>query len=542
MFLIITALVLSLLSSQANVAFAAPTAAPTPPEVLAGVKVELVGEGVDQSGRWFQTFRVTIRSGGTLSDAAMAIYNDVGRTEEVFQAARAQNPYLTNPAYVHVGTQIELTVDPTAVFVYKETQREQGGALEKIVYFNGVVETYYKQPRAGLLRTVDFPPEPRAQSFTFRDEFRGTPETVTAKPGTRLVDYRYVEGDSFGDVVRKIYGRNSVKAANELLTQSGWDPNKWPPADGGQTRIFVNSLDSYADAPPTPLDFAPADPAASQAWQRLTAERAALGIYPLRMAEEGIVYRVMVGDGTVTAKRVAKLLFNDEAKAPTVARAAGFPVPAEGGAGPASDDPLLVGRSFELEVPFLDERFPLVERVPTGEPGGYLTRLANGTIIHEYDREPGQSGLLLLAEYPNGYKKIITRPSGLLLGVLDFLHFQLVNIANADLPREQRVLMTREFQARMVWTWSRSLPRDVHDEVAYLHLDVGKDDTTLAILTRRRGAVPWHEALLFDLWFTYPLVAAGVMVALGTVALFALSLQARRRQASRRDRIKRGSQ
>ncbi len=539
MFLIVAAFVLLLLSSQVEIAFAAPAVAPTPPEVLAGVKVELLDEGVDGGGRWFQTFRVTIRSGGTLSDAAMAIYNDIGRTEDVFRAAQAQNPYLTNPAYVHVGTQIDLTVDPTTVFVYKATQREQGGAVEKVVYYNGVVETHYGQPQAGILRTVDFPAEPRAQSFTFVDFFRGAEEKVTAKPGTRLVDYRYVGGDSFGDVVRKIFGRNSVRAANELLTQSGWDPNKWPPAGGGQTRVFVNTLDSYTDAQPALLDFAPAEPAAREAWQRLTAERAAVGIYPVRMEEEGIAYRVMVGDGTVTAKRVAKLLFNDEAKFLAVVQAAGLQAPGEGAA--QGFDPLLVGRSFELQVPFVAERFPLVDRAAGAEAGGYVTRLANGTVIYEYDREPGQAGLLHLSHYPNGYKKVITRPSGLLLGVLDFLHFQLVNIANADLPREQRVLMTREFQARMVWTWSRSLPRDVRDEVTYMHLNVGENDTTLTVLTRRRAAVPWHEALLFDLWFTYPLVVAAVVVALGTVALFALSLQARRRQDRRRDRIGRDS-
>ena len=522
-------------------AFAAPAAEPPPPSVFAGLKVELVDEGVNQDGRWFQTFRVTIRPGGTISDAAVAIYNDIGRSDDVFRAAQAKNPSLTNPAYVHVGTEIDITIDPTTVFVYRETQREQGGAVERIVYYNGVVETYYGDPKSGVLRTVDFPAKAPTESFTFPDAFRGTPEAVAAKPGTRIVDYRYVPGEGFADVVRKIFGVNSARAANDLLTQSGWDPNRWPP-DGGQTRVVVNTQETYGDEKPAALDFAPADAAAREQWRRLAAERSAAGIYAVRVEREGIVYKVTVGDGSVTARRVARLLYNDEGKFLRVVAAAGLQAPTADSAGvPADYDPMLVGRSFELQVPFAEERFVLVNREPTGKEGEFVSRLANGTVIYEYEREPGQSGLLRLIYYPNGYKSIVSRPGGLTLGLLDFLHFQLVNIANSDLPREQRELLTREFQARMLWTWSRGIPRDAHDVAEVMRLNVSEDDTIFEVLTRRREAVPLAESVLFELWFTYPLVVAALVVTLGTVFLFALSPQARRIQESRRrGRIRRG--
>ena len=526
----------SVLAAPGALRFAAPSAAAAQqvPTAQPGVKVELVDEGVDQSGKWYQTFRVTILAGGTLSDATVAIYNDLGRTEEVFQAARRKTPTLTNPAYVHVGQQIDLAVDPASVFVYKETLKEQNGAVQKVVYYNRVVATYYNDPRLGIVRAVEFPADKRTQQFHYPDDFDGKEQVVSVPAGKRMVDYRYVAGDSFEDVVRKVFGMGSAKAGAELLQQSGWDPNKWPPASGAHARIFVDTSVSYEDSRPVTLAYKPSDPAARDLWQRLNAEREATGIFAVRMERTGIVYRVAVGSGALTAKRTAKMLFNDEAKYPLVLQAAGFPLPADPATIAPDYDPLLVGRMFDITVPFDDERFPYVSRQPSGEPGTLVTKLANGTVISETDRAAGQSGLLRVVYYPNGYKYIVARPSSWSLLLLDFLHFQVLNIADPNTPREQRELAAREFQARMLWTWSRSLPRAAADVPEILKITVVEKDVLLEVLARPGGDVPWQERLVYNLWFAYPIVLAVAVVALGTLILFLAAWRSQRAQDKRR--------
>ncbi|MHB1414039.1 MAG: hypothetical protein ACYC1C_02210 [Chloroflexota bacterium] len=510
-------------------------AAPVLPQPVSGVKVELRDEGVDQNGHWFQTFRVTIQPGGTLSDAAVAIYNNPARVDDVFKAAQRDNPNLTNPAYVYAGQEIDLTIDPSQVFVFKETQSEQNGTVQKVVYYNRTVETYYNDPSLGILRTVDFPDESRAQAFNFPDSFLGQEENVQVKPGTRLVDYRYMGGDSFGDVVNKVFGVRSVKAASELLKQTGWDPNKWPPAANSQTRVLVDTLSSYEDKVPERLNFEPDNALVRQEWDQLKAEREKVGIYAVGMEVQGLVYRVMTGDGTVTTKQVSKLLFGTEEEYLTVAKAAGLELPSEDPAKvPPDYNPLLIGRDFQIQVPFVKDNAALAKQEPTAEKGQLVTRLANGTLIYDYERAEGQAGLLRLVYYPNGYKSILVRPNDLTLMVLDFVHFQVLNIASPDVPREQREELTREFQARMLWTWSRDIPRDVRDQPEQLKLNVTDSGSTLEILTRQRENISWYEAAIFEMWFTYPLVLAAVVVTLGTLVLFLVAWQARRIQASRR--------
>lgn len=507
-------------------------AAPPDPSVYRGIKLELRDEGIGADGRWYQIFRATILPGGTISDVAMAVYNDILRSDEVFKAAQAANPNLKNPAFVFVGQTIDLTVDPTRVAVFKETRREQNGAVRKHYYYNGIVETYFGDAKSGVLRTIEFPADQRADTFYFFDDFEGVEETIAGKPGTRLVDYRYVRGDTFGDVVRKAFGVSSVKAANELIRQSGWDPNAWPPGGEGRTRLAVDAQASYLDEKPRLLDYSPADAAAREAWARLNGEREAAGIYPVRMEKDGIVYQVAVGLGTVTARQVSRLLYNDEDHALPLARAAGLLVPEDPTKVPQGNDPLLVGRTFEVKVPFAEERFPLGERTP-GEGGALVTRLANGTVIHEYDRGEKGSGLLRVIYYPSGYKSMLSRPGGLILLALDFVHFQMVNLANPELPREDRERLARDFQARMLWNWSHSVPRELRDVAEDLHLTVGEGGTTLEVLARQREEVPWQEALLYNLWFVYPLALAGGLVGISTVLLFVISWRSRRNQAKR---------
>lgn len=514
----------------------APLAAPQfPPLPTAqpGVKVELIDEGVDQAGTWFQTFRLTILSGGTVSDATVAIFNDLARIDEVFRAAQLKNPSLRNPAYIFVGQQMDVTIDPSTVFVYKETQTEQNGAAQKVIYYNRVVATYFGAPQMGIARTVEFPVEPRTQLFNFPDDFEGKEQVIPVPPGNRMVDYYFVAGESFDDVSRQVFGARSAKAAADLLKQSGWDPNKWPPAGASRARFFVETLVSYQDTRPNTINHQPSDPAAQGLWQRITAEREAAGIYAVQLARDGIVYQVAVGTGDTTARRAAKLLFNDEVKYPLVLRAAGLTLPADPAKTPAGYDPLLVGRVFQVQVPFADERFPYVDHQPSSESGTFVTKLANGTVINETDRPAGQSGLLRVIYYPNGYKYIVERPSSWTLLLLDFLHFQVLNIASPDAPREQRELAAREFQARMIWAWSRSIPRAVNDVPEALKINVDDKDVLLEVLAHPGEEVPWQDGLVYNLWFAYPIVPAAAVVACGTLILFFAAWRSRRAQERR---------
>ncbi|MHB1133291.1 MAG: hypothetical protein ACYC4L_13030 [Chloroflexota bacterium] len=510
-------------------------ATPPPPDVLAGVRVEMIDEGLDGAGKWYQTFRVTIRQGGTISDAAIAIFNDITRSDDVFRAAQQKNPQLKSPTLLFVGQEIDLTVDPSSVFVYKETLREQNGAVQKIVYYNGVVETIYTDPGLGVRRTVDFPAEKRTEQFRFPDTIDDKEQVVPVAPGTRLVDYQYVGGDRFDDVVNKVFGLRSAKAANELLNQTGWDPNQWPPATGAGVRVLINTETSYTDTKPQALAFLPSEAPARELWQRLSAEREAAGIFPVRLDQTGIVYEAQIGAQPLTVKEAAKLLFNDESKYLTVAETAGLPVPQDPSQSPQYN-PVLTGRLFQILVPYADERFPYVERQPGDVPGALTTKLANGTTIEEYPRESGQSGLLRVVYFPNGYKYFLERPTSWTLLVLDFLHFQVLNIASPEVPREQRELAAREFQARMLWTWSRSLPRTARDTPDMLKLTVTKEDSLLQALAHPREQVTWQERIVYELWFAFPVVLAAGVVAFGTLVLFVAAMRSRRRTMQRRPR------
>ncbi len=513
--------------------FAPSPAAPPPPDVLAGVKVELVDEGVDTAGKWYQTFRVTILRGGTISDAAVAIYNDIGRSDEVFRAAQHKTPTLTDATHVFVGQQIDLTVDPSTVFVYKETRKDPNG-VRRDIYYNRVVETYYSDPKLGIVRTVEFPVEKRTQEFRFTDSVEGKDQVVAAKLGTRLVDYQYVSGDKYGDIVAKVFGVRTAKAVAEFLRQTGWDPNQWPPAVGAKVRIFVDRQDSYADAKPPELSYRPSDPAAAALWQKTTVERSAVGIFPLRMATEGFVYQVQVGANSLTARQAAKLLFNDESHYLDVVAAAGLTVPADPSKSP-DYNPMLTGRIFQIQVPFAQEGFAYVNRQP-GPQGALVTKLANGTVIDEYDRPAGQAGLLRVVYYPNDYKYMVERPSSWSILLLDFLHFQVLNLASPEIPREQQELNARDFEAKMIWTWSRNLPRSPSDTPDSLKLTVTSSDTLLDVLAHPRTNVPWQERLVYELWFAYPAALIAIVLGFGTLLLFLLAWRAQRVQKRRRVR------
>jgi hypothetical protein len=511
-----------------------------PPTIYGGVQIQLIDEGVDAQGRWYQTFRATIRPGGTLSDAAIAIYNDLDRTDDVFRAAQSQNPNLTNPAYVFVGQEIDITIDPATISVLQESKQAQDGAARQLVYYNRIVETIHRQSQDGILRTIDFPNDERTERFVFASSFQNEEELIEANPGARVVDYAYVQGEAFGDVVRKLFDVNSATAANELVRQTEWNPNNWPPTEQAQIRVVVDTLASYEDIRPNTLDFVPDDPAAQQEWRRLTSQREAAGIYPLRMEREGIVYHVLVGAGNTTAKQASRLLFNSEAAYLDIARAAGIQLPSNDPSKvPPEYDPLLIGSAFEIQVPFSQERFP-VAGSQIAEDGSRITRLANGTMIYDYDQPEDKSGLLQVVYYPNGYKSVSVRPNEIMLLALDFVHFQFLNIASPDMPREQREQLSHDFQARMLWSWSRSVPRTAEDVAENLHMRVGGDKAVLEVLTYQRQEVPWYERLMFEMWFTYPFVVATIVVVIGTAILFAASMHARRIQTNRRRRYGRG--
>src|SRR5579862_9693059 len=52
------------------------------------VGVAVTQEGVDPQGHWTQTIRLTINSGGSLSDASTLVYGDPTHVDELFAGAK----------------------------------------------------------------------------------------------------------------------------------------------------------------------------------------------------------------------------------------------------------------------------------------------------------------------------------------------------------------------------------------------------------------------------------------------------------------------
>ncbi|MBI3968798.1 MAG: hypothetical protein HY329_24440, partial [Chloroflexi bacterium] len=175
---------------------AAPSGAPA--------DIELIHDGPDQNGKWVQRYRIVIGPGGTLGHASLAIFGDEKHVDQLFQAAKESNASLANPSNVPVGQQFEITIDPTEVYVLKDSHWEGNRAARVDEYYNDVREVSYGQVRTGVRHTVEFPAGKPAKTFKWTDENEAV---VEVPAGSKLIDYTYNQGDDFQKLVEQLYGK-----------------------------------------------------------------------------------------------------------------------------------------------------------------------------------------------------------------------------------------------------------------------------------------------------------------------------------------------
>lgn len=488
---------------------------------VAPVQVALVDEGLDASGSWFQRFRITIGPGGSLTLASEMLFGDQLRADELFAAARQANPALVSPSSIPVGQEIVLTIDPRATYVIRERSVDQSRQARHLIYTNGVQRTTYPSARAGLLQEIVFPRDRPATEFVYADD-QGR---FAVAAGGRVLDYAYPGGEQFSEVVKQLYGEASVRAMQDFIRQTGWDPNRWPPAQNERRRLVVGPGEQYRDERPAPLALESIAPPQRAALQEQLAERARLGLYPAAFDGTRITYRALITDPAITAKRIAAALYGDEARWLQVARSAGMEVEDERVKGLApGTDPTLLGRSFELTVDLAEERFLAG---PVRQEGGRrITALRNGTIIEDYptDRQP-KAGVVRIVRYPSGYKRIVYRPDPLWLFALDFLHFQAAFLRGATRDERARDRQGRAFSAQVLWLVLRDLPRERDDVPVELTINDVERGKALEVITGPRGVAEAEPPRWLVLWQQQPaLVAAGVTLAAALVLVVVFGL------------------
>lgn len=495
--------------------------APTLVAAQAPVQVALVDEGLDASGRWFQRIRVTIGAGGSLTMASEVLYGDQLHADELFEAAKRVNPSLTTPSNVPVGQEILLTIDPRVTYIIREHTVDQARQARRLVYTNGVQRTIYVGKNSGVLQEIVFPSDRPARSFVFADDHG----SVAVVAGGRIVDYAYASGEHFREIVATLYGNVTVRAMQDAIKQTGWDPNRWPPPQNERRRLVLSPAEEYRDERPAPLALDDIEPQHRSALQALLAERARLGFYAIAFDGTAITYRGLVTDPDVTAKRVAAALYGDEARWPAIAQAAGLAVENNQVKGlPPGTDPTLLGRTFDVRVDLADERLPVGP--PQQQGDRRVTTLRNGTIIEDYGAERRPTpGLARIVRYPSGYKRIVYRPDPLMVIALDFLHFQAALLRGATRDESVRDREGRAFSAQVLWLLLRDLPREPDDVAVAMTISDEPRGKALEVVVRpRRGddaAVPGWLVLIK----TQPvLAAAGLTIAVGLVLALVFGL------------------
>src|SRR3990172_5544535 len=248
-----------------------------------GIEFTLLEDGVDAEGRWFQIFRMLIKPGGTLADTSELIYGNSEHIGELFAAIKQQHPNLRGPSQVPANTQADITVDPRAAFVPQGVSTDAGRGPTTYTYYTAARGVVYDPKRAkdygGLSAVVDLPADRPTQTFTILEDF--VPVAVPA--GVPLAYYEYQAGDDLKKVVAEIYGRDSSRAMHHFLTQTQWDPNRWPPPPTErQQRLAFSATDRFEDEPFTPLDVAAGNPANGEQLKEQVAKRGQAGIYALR--------------------------------------------------------------------------------------------------------------------------------------------------------------------------------------------------------------------------------------------------------------------
>lgn len=487
----------------------------------APVQVALVDEGLDSAGRWFQRIRVTIGPGGSLTLASEELYGDQLHADDLFALAKRSNPGLDSPSKVPAGQELILTVDPRATHIIRERRVDQARQTRRIVYMNGVQRTIYLGARTGLLQEIAFPDDRPARSFVYADE-QGR---FTVPAGGRLLDYAYAGAEQFNDLVAQLYGTASVRAMQDFVAQTGWDPNRWPPPREERRRLALGPSDQYREVRPVPpsLETIPAERRA--VLEQQVAERARLGLFAIAFDGTRFTYRALVTDAAVTARRAAVALYGDEARWLAIAKAAGLEVDEDHVKGlPPGTDPTLLGRSFELTVDLADEYFPVGQEGRAG--AGRTITLRNGTTVEEYGpARPLGSGVVRIVRYPSGFKRIVYRPDPLWLFALDFVHFQAAFLRGAAQDETVRDGEGRAFTAQVLWLALRDLPRERDDVPVSSTIAEVERAKVLEVVTRPRAPeagtpTPWETW-----WREQPVVITGAATlgaALTLLILFGL--------------------
>lgn len=477
------------------------------------VAVAIRNDGVDARGQWVQTIGLTIRPGGSLSDASTLLYGDSSHVDALFAIAHRKYPPLASPAMIPVGLQIDVTVDPTKTYVLQSVLKSQNQVVWR--YTNGVIATAYTKPDGSLSRVIAFPSGKPAVSFTYP----GVNGPVQIQPGGKLVDVVYAKGESFGDVVGQVYNLTNYATAADFATQSGWNPMNWPPKPGTAKEIIVKPRAFYQQEPATIQPLPNPNPIGQRLQAAQLQAREREGITPVRLQSFGTIYHVAVSDPKLTARDVSVLLYGTPDHAGEIAKAAGLEAGKSNSSG-ASFDPPLFGRAFDLSVDYVDESFVLSRRVDAN--GVTTLGLVDGAEITNYP--PAKSGPLRVVRYPTGYKRVYYRPAKTLLDVAQGL--ALFHVASAPwLSAHDANTIANDYAAELIWTWAPGIPRGSGDLANSMQLVKGVGGSYLVVMLAPGATPTLLGNLLRSVVFRNPFVAVALLlvVACGIVVVLDLA-------------------
>lgn len=489
------------------------------------IDVTLTSDNRGEGGQWYQTFVFRIEPAGTLADISTIVYGDESHVNEIFAIVQKRNPSVTSPARVQAGQEIEMTVDASRIHVLKKIIPGATQDALTRVYFNGVEETIPGRSGSAVVRVVEFPADAPVDSFVLR---RGDQE-ITVPRGNKLVEYRYEQGDSFEETVTAAYGKLSTRAIQDFERQTRWSFDRWPPANGDTSEAIISTTRPYDDEAFEPLKIRLPDPVTDAKFQELLAQRAQAGIYPVKQPPNGLTYRVAVVDSSVTARQVARLLYNSDVRYLEIAEAAGIQIEAKASEDlPADFDVPLIGRSFDIQVDFAEEDYVLEQSPGDGESIVKVTKLLNGTVIEERkEAEKGLQGVHRIIYYPNGYRRLVYKPDDTLVAFFDFLYFTM-KLGQVDDEEDRRA-----FIATMLWNWLRDIPRAPGDVAEQLTLRDDAKGKLMEALVWRREDIGLAEMALYRWWTINPCLALLTLV-FGASAVFMIMVILIRRVVAQR--------
>jgi hypothetical protein len=459
-----------------------------------GIQVEVVRDEVTAEG-WRQTVALTFRPGGTVAAAALVVYGDEGRSDDLFAVVQRQHPEVPRPDAIPAGLVVTLTIDPTRVFVRQQEERRPGVVTR--VYTNGVREHLFAPPQQGVVRRVTFPVSPTGAAFAFRAE----DQIVTVPSGGSLVDLVSQAGQSYPEAVQAVFGFARGPAALEFSRQTGWTVHTWPPPPGERRRLVLGPVEQYRQWPAVVAEPTATDPLLRERQRDLLLAQQQAGIIVQQRRGWETLYRVAAVDPAVTARQVSQLIYGTPDRALEIAQRAGFALPP---AEVARDrfDPSLFGLVFDLAVDLAHEQFIATRE---GLSEGERLTLVNGTRIERYRRT---RGLVEMVRYPTGFARLVYRPGRVLSAGAHLLAFlRGVGVAARD-PAAARAAVA----AQVVWHWAPDLPHRPGEMVESLAWEQRDGEPVLvAVVAPGPERGPVGTALL-GLWAVAPYLGAVVLL------------------------------